>query len=235
MDLLEFALGMSISFVESLSFDPSTMKYNHELINNLRSVCDKPSNAQDNEQLYPLVAAGDADARQQMIVNNLPLVITLVDLFLSSKPDHAHLRDDLMAEGFLSVVEVINIFVSGRKVSNPTSYLSRSIRRRIQNTAKQSQLICTPRDIVSPQIVTSVDTSKMMLGARGDTISSINLRDMIHSCCISPLEKTLVTLREANCMFAEMAKATNTPQTTVRRMFKAIHERFDAKVKELQQ
>ena len=200
------------------------MKYNHELIGNLRTMCDAPLCTDDNDRLYPAVAAGDAEAREKMIVNNMPLVIALVESHLSAFPAFEHLRDDLTAAGFLGLTAAANNLASAkRRVSNPTSYLSRSVRYHIYRTAKP------PRHQTCGK-----DMSRRMFGARSENPSSIDARDFIESCCASELDRLLVSHREAGRTFAEIANIENISQTTVRRMFRAIGNRVYAKRRELQ-
>ena len=45
-------------------------QYNSTLVADMARLC-KPFCSEDNDRLYPLVAAGDADARQQMIEGNM--------------------------------------------------------------------------------------------------------------------------------------------------------------------
>jgi len=211
------------------------MKYNHELNANLREACKTSASADDNDRLYQLVASGDADARQQMITNNMPLVISLVESYLSSRPDYAYLQDDLVAEGFLRIVEVVEHFASGRKVSNPTSYLSRSIRRHIHKNAKQSQLIHTPPNINSPRILTNLDASKMKMGDRSRSTDSVDLRDILTACCESDDERAILNMREQGFTFREIARSIRVSLNTAHTMYVAIRDRFDSKMRELQQ
>lgn len=201
------------------------MKYNHELNTNLRAACKTTSSTDDNDHLYPLVASGDAYARQRIIINNMPLVISLVESYLSSRTDYVYLQDDLIAEGFLGLVEAANnLATPGRIVTNPTSYLSRSIRFHIYRAAKHSPYQTCEKDI-----------SKMMLGARSNTISSIDTRDIIDSCCESDDDFTILKMREQGHSFQEISHAINVSVGTAHNRYVAIRERFDAKMKELQQ
>ena len=211
------------------------MRYNHELNGNLRAACNKAGTVTENNRLYPLVASGDAEAREQMIVNNMPLALTLVESYLASRPQYVHLQDDISAEAFLRVVEVVNLFATGRKITNPTSYLSRSIRRHIRASVQQASFIRSPHGEQPPCVSTERDTSKVMLGVRAETVGNIDIRDVIDSCCESSLDRELVALREKGHTFAEMATLTRIPRRTVVRMLHAIRNRFDAKTKELQQ
>src|SRR3990167_3565186 len=99
------------------------MRYNQELNANLRAACSTPTSTEDNDQLYVRVLAGDDNAREQMTVNNLPLVLSVVDLFIGKRPDCQYLRDDLVAEGFLAVVNAVQRIPAcqEKRRPNPTS------------------------------------------------------------------------------------------------------------------
>jgi RNA polymerase sigma factor (sigma-70 family) len=213
------------------------MRYNHELNGNLRTACNRPMSADDNQRLYPLVAAGDTDARERMIVGNMPLVMALAESYLAAKPQYGHLQDDLIANGFIGVVKAVNELANGKSKSkvNPTSYISLSIRRHFRFATADDSLIHTPRGRQPIRTSTTKDSSKIMLSVRGKTVSGVDLRDAIDSCCQSSLDRELVSLREAGHTTRQMARLTGVSEPTVRRMFRAIRDRFDAKMKELQQ
>ena len=62
-----------------------------------------------NNQLYPAVLAGDAAAREAMILNNLGLVVVKADSLIRQTPALAYLRDDLVAQGTLAWCERFTI------------------------------------------------------------------------------------------------------------------------------
>jgi RNA polymerase sigma factor (sigma-70 family) len=195
--------------------------------------------ADDNKRLYPLVVAGDAEAREQMIVNNMPLVVALAESYLKTWPQYSHIQDDLVANGFLGLVKAVNeLGIRKCKTTiNPTSYISRSIRRCFQDTTEYDPLIHVSRKSKKrpPQTSTKHDMSKVMLSVRGETRDSIDLRDAIDSCCESPLDRELIALREIGYTSQDVAKIKGIPDRTVRYRLQAIRNRFDAKTKELQQ
>jgi len=58
-------------------------QYNSNLVSDMARLCE-PFSAEDNSRLYPLVVAGDADARRQMIEGNMSLAVAKVDSFIVS-------------------------------------------------------------------------------------------------------------------------------------------------------
>lgn len=109
-------------------------QYNSDLVSEMARL-GKPFCDEDNTRLYPLVAAGDADARREMIEGNMSLVVAKVDKFLAELPHLVHLRDDLTSAGFIGLVEAISN-MQRRKVRNPTSYVSIAINRSFRQLLK---------------------------------------------------------------------------------------------------
>ena len=65
-------------------------------------------NAAKNWTLFERVAAGDAAAREEMIVGNMPLAVARVESFMRLCPEVAHLRDDLTSAAFTGLVKAVN-------------------------------------------------------------------------------------------------------------------------------
>ena len=82
-------------------------QYNSELVTDMARLGD-PSCTEDNDRLYPFVAAGDAAARTKMIESNMPLVVAKVNAYLVEFPDLAYLRDDLTSAGFVGLTKAVN-------------------------------------------------------------------------------------------------------------------------------
>ena len=61
-------------------------------------------NIKRNNELYPAVVAGDAAAREAMILNNLGLVATKANALICQVPGVAYLRDDLVSAGNIGLV-----------------------------------------------------------------------------------------------------------------------------------
>ena len=68
----------------------------------------EPLDAEKNAALYQRVAAGDAAAREEMIVGNMPLAVAKVESFIRCFPEVAHLRDDLTSAAFIGLVKAVN-------------------------------------------------------------------------------------------------------------------------------
>ena len=193
------------------------MKYNHELVNDMKRVCKKHAK-EDNDALYPLVAAGDEDARAAMITNNMPLVIKIVDDYLGLHPDFEYLRDDLTSAGFFGLSEGVEDTLNPRFQSlDVTSYLSKAIRHKMFRSAKHS-----------PYESSDVDLSKRTLSTRCDSIERIEAQEVIESICESTLDKQLLALRREGYTFKEMSIITGIARRTLIDAFHAIRDRYES-------
>jgi RNA polymerase sigma factor (sigma-70 family) len=188
------------------------MKYNKPLKDSMKDWC-QPA---DNAALYPKVAAGDEEARQQMIASNMPMVVSIVDGYLKSNKDFDYLRDDLTSEGFLSLTRVVDALstkplTSERAVS---SYLFTSIRRVVQEAARHS-----------PYESTDKDWSERTM-ARFKSVEDVDASDVIDACCKTPSEHKLVRLRQRGYSLREIAKRLRTNYSAVQTGYTAIEGRY---------
>src|SRR5690606_9585090 len=99
-----------------------------------------------NDLLFDAVAEGDQTAREQLIRQNMPLVQYKVDVFLKAFPKYSYLRDDLVSEGYVGLVETVNKIVSGEvENTNLTGYLGLAIQESISTAIEDDALIRVPR------------------------------------------------------------------------------------------
>src|SRR5689334_13872772 len=98
-----------------------------------------------NDELYPLVAAGDKAAHERMILNNVDLVEWRVDEFVRRVPSAETLRDDLISEGYLALTQAVDDLCNGEsQCSNPTGYLSTAIQFAIEKYDDRQAMIAMP-------------------------------------------------------------------------------------------
>ena len=81
-----------------------------------------------NNELFPAVVAGDAAAREAMIVNNLGLVVVKADSLIRQMPSVAYLRDDLVSAGYIGLVRAVNKVPTGRVRHESREHLDRTVR-----------------------------------------------------------------------------------------------------------
>jgi RNA polymerase sigma factor (sigma-70 family) len=193
------------------------VKYNTELVSNMKAVCETP----DNDALYALLP--DEEAHQRMITGNMLMVVSIVDDYLKSNTDFEYLRDDLTSEAFLALTRAVNTLPATTLTrEGPTAYMSKSIRNAIHKAARHA-----------PYQSSETDLSKRTMGTRFDTVAVVDEADQIKSACETPLDRELVRLRKDGYTFPEIAQLVGIPRRTVIDNFHAIRARYEEHVKEL--
>lgn len=119
----------------------------HSLNTDVIRLWTEPATVQSNNELYPRVASGCAVARQHMILSNIGLLLSEADRFLAFVPECKHLRDDLISDAFVGLVEAVNRMSTGGPVSNPnpTGFMSINIRGCFGKTIEREHTIRIPR------------------------------------------------------------------------------------------
>jgi len=186
----------------------------------------EPLSVEENAELYPRVADGDAAAREAMIVGNMALVIAKVEGFIRCFPRVAYLRDDLASAGFAGLVKAVNNIAAGegpRKaaVESPTDYLGMWISRELGRLVEDESPIRLPHESSRQAKLKgeslSVPATVNFLPERFEAASyerELELRDLVHSCCSCEEEHAFVRMREAGHTYAETAQAINMPVTS---------------------
>jgi len=218
--------------------------YNNTLVADMARLC-KPFCSEDNDRLYPLVAAGDADARQQMIEGNMSLAVVKVESFIRCFPGVAHLRDDLTSAAFTGLVKAVNQMAEGRALKyegnwTPTDYIGTWINRELGRLIEDETPIRVPH------------TSKDRASAQGQEVpipivqhdiperfevpsyeKELEMRDLIESCCTCNEERTFVAMREAGHTLVEIAAAIGKSRMFTQRIGKQLEARVQQKLEAL--
>jgi hypothetical protein len=202
----------------------------------------EPLDAEKNAELYPLVAAGDAAARERMIGGNMPLVLFKVEAFIRCFPNVAYLRDDLVSAGCIGLVKAVNKMADGdgpRKtdVASPTDFLGMWINRELGEVIEEESLVRLP-----PRSKYRARTEGRELGApvvhnvlpeRVEVPSyekEMEMRELIESCCMCDEQRTFVAMREAGHTYAEIAAAVNMRPSSTYVMGRELDARVQRKL-----
>ena len=205
--------------------------YNPELNANLRARFQKAATRKENLRLYPRVAAGDPDAREEMITHNMPFVIYLVEAHLRKWPKRAHLQDELTANGFMRLVDAVNRLANQKRVGkcNPTGFISPLRNRSLYDTALDCALVRTPHYAPSVTVTTDLDVSKVMLSNGVDTPEDIDTREAIEVCCETEEESLCVAAREQGYSFRDIQESFGFSRMAASRALGNVLRRYDAK------
>ncbi len=219
-------------------------QYNSQLVMDMARLS-KPFCSEDNDRLYPLVAAGDADARQQMIEGNMSLAIAKVESFIRCYPGTVHLRDDLTSAAFIGLTKAVNQMAASTALKyegnwNPTDYIGTWINREMGRLVEDENPIRVPH------------TSKDRANAQGQKLEipivqhdiperfevpsyekELEMCDLIESCCTCEEERTFVAMREAGHTLVEIAAAIGKSRMVTQRMGKQLEVRVKRKLEAL--
>lgn len=210
-------------------------QYNAALVADMIATGDRASR-DSNDRLYPRVVAGDQEAIKKMIESNMSLVVDKVDSFIGCFPGVAHLRDDMIGEGFFGLTKAVRLMSeSGAKEgANPTGYISFWIKKHIglvvDGEYANGACSTTIADRKSkgeelPHQVPMPTTVREMYNV-DDPNSLMELRDLIYACCETEEDRVIVDMREKGYVDKEIAATLDLPITTTYMMRRAIYARF---------
>jgi len=211
--------------------------YNSELVAEMARV-GKPFCSEDNAQLYPLVAAGDADARHRMIEGNMPLAISKVESFIGCFPEIAHLRDDLTSAAFVGLVKAVNKMAAGkgprkRAPSAPVDFIGMWINRELGRLVEDEATIRVPHTskdrarsegqaVTPPTIVNDVPERCAVPSYQKD----LEIRDLIEACCTKEADRRFIAMRRARYTLAAIADAFGVPTHTISNLQRKLKGRI---------
>ncbi|REJ65603.1 MAG: hypothetical protein DWQ31_16825 [Planctomycetota bacterium] len=216
-------------------------RYNHDLIQSLGQCIDEPLDREKNDALYARLCAGDADAREEMIQGNMPLVIDKVNSYVNTFPQAEFLQDDMQSAGFLGLVQAVSAMMEHKlpQRSNATGYISVSVQREIGKVVDNELTIRVPdrtkrlkraqnEKIDAPKNV-GVPSETLADDGQQHGPAMFELRDLIETCCLCEEDRVIVAMREQGHSDEEIGQAINVPKTTAYMMRRELYQRFLAK------
>jgi RNA polymerase sigma factor (sigma-70 family) len=219
-------------------------QYNGQLVADM-SQLGKPFCTDDNSRLYPLVTAGDADARRQMIEGNMSLAIAKVESFVRCFPEVAYLRDDLTSAAFVGLTKAVNKMAMRKgprsaAPSAPTDFIGMWIDRELRElTVSETTIHIPPRskyralakgkELKTPVVQHDIPERFEVPSYQ----KQLEDRDLLESCCVCDEERTLLAMWLAEHTDAEIAKALGKSRETVRRLRHRLEDRIRRKMEAL--
>jgi len=223
---------------------PVSKQYNSELVTDMARLS-KPFCSEDNDRLYPIVAAGDANARQKMIEGNMSLAVAKVESFIRCYPNTAHLRDDLTSAAFIGLTKAVNKMAEGTAIKyegnwNPTDFIGAWINRELGEAVETENPIRLParsryrarangEELKAPVVQHDIPERFEVPSYEKE----LEMRDLIESCCICDDERTFVAMREAGYTLIEIAAAIGKSRMVTQRMGKQLEARIKRKLEAL--
>ena len=201
--------------------------------------------AEKNEALFRRVVAGDAAAREEMILGNVPLAVAKVESFIRCFPEVEHLRDDLTSAAFVGLTKAVNQMADGKALKyegnwNPTDCIGAWINREL------GELVDTETPIRLPP------RSKYRARANGDELKApavsnviperfktasyeggMETRDLLDSCCTCEEERIFIAMKEAGHTYAEIAAGIGVSSPTLSRMKERLQTRVQRRLEAL--
>lgn len=216
-------------------------QYNSQLLADMVRL-GRPFGVEDNARLYPLVTAGDAAARKQMIEGNMSLAIAKADSFIGCFPTLAYLRDDLVSVAFVGLVKAANKIAAGKGPRNtdataPTDFIGMWINRELGELLEDEELAPPHTSLHRARAQgkeLTLPTVCNVIPERFETpsyLEELELRDLIDACCTCDEERAFVAMREAGHTYAEVAKAINMPLSSTYVMARDLDARLQHKLK----
>lgn len=218
--------------------------YNDVLITTLRGATRGQSlDAAKNAVLYERIKAGDIAAREEIILGNMPFVLSKVEAFIRCFQGVAYLRDDLVSAGCIGLVNAVKKLESGprpRKTdeTSVTGFIGMWINRELSELIEIETPIHLPR------------TSKYRARAQGQSINApvvyndiperfetpayekeLEVRDLIASCIACPEERVFMAMREARYTYTEIAEAIHWPVTSMYMLAHNLYARLQRKLR----
>ena len=201
-----------------------------------------------NEELYPLVAAGDRKAMDEMIMLNMALVKHKVDLLLNQYPQYGFLVADLISQGTIGLVQAVNLMAGIRKgiegpvpeISedkfNPTGFIATTIFYRLGELLDAENGIRVPgrsrrRKIKSgfavPVKENSIESEYTLdMAGAVDPRATVDLLDEIYGCCDTDQEREIVRHRIEGRSDQEIADIIEISRWSVYMIRQEIEKRF---------
>jgi RNA polymerase sigma factor (sigma-70 family) len=180
-----------------------------------------------NNELFPAVCAGDHDARDEMIVSNMGLVVVKAASLVNQIPGLIYLRDDLVSAGHIGLVRAVDRIKSGRvRMAAVNRWIGRSIEREMWRLLPHEHSIHIPAEssrlarsqlqpIESPVVYNTIPEH---LEAHSE-LRLVELRDVMAACCHTEAERQCLRLRVEGHTFQEIGDRLDVPRPTAARMF----------------
>lgn len=168
-----------------------------------------------NDELYPAVVAGDAEACYRMVKENLPLVYVLVGDYLKNQPQYRYLESDLIAEGKLRVVKAVRNMV-GKQVRNPnpTGFIRSHIGYAFEDVVSRE---CREEE--------ELDEGTFFLDLNSDAVDLID--ELQHKCVLLGIPWSVIELRLQGYTDSEIGEKLGLSQQTIsgyRQQLRKLHE-----------
>ena len=186
-----------------------------------------------NSQLATLVSRGGKAARDEMIESNMAIVAGKVNDYLICFPHLAYLKDDLIGDGNLALVDAADRIMRGEVADkNLMGYLRVAVAIAIGHSI-DAELYSSDRSArrhrqngEDPHPFHKVPNSDHVLSELGhDPRPETELLNLIVSQCETDEERAIVDLRMKGYKDDEIARQLDIPKTTIFMLRRELYQR----------
>lgn len=177
--------------------------------------------------------------REELIIKHMTHVAVKVSEFIKCFPMYAYLRDDLISEGYVGLIEGIDKF-DPSVGSTLKSYITHWILLRVSEFANNSHIIPIPSRTASrhkeltPPTVAQIDTEELdKIISKSNPKEYMEVYENIISHCATDEERAIVQMRERGSRDPEIAATLGLAIVTVYMLRREIYARYLADNKHL--
>jgi len=197
----------------------------------------EPSDIDTNTYLHQRACLGDEAAKRTLIESNMPLVLSKVECFLRNTPRLSYLRNDLVGQGFLCLIEAVEALCRDSTIEKPSGYLIAAINNAFGQVVDSEVMVYYSRfthyrtrgtDRKLPQ-----QEALAELGRSNQEIDWIDAEDLLMSCCKDDRERRFVEMRKEGYSNEEIACETGISLRSVYRLSKRLQKQVERKLSQL--
>lgn len=179
----------------------------------------KPLTTEENDSLAVKVRAQDPQAREDLIVGNIPLVRHRVRSWVSLYPHLQYLQEDMVSEGLVGLVEAVNRIAKlpEPENNNVTGCLSVAITRAVGHYVAREEV--EPKVSLPDYVAKTVEVR--------DPTEFVDFVDSLYGACDSDEHRMILQMRAEGASEKEVAAALDCSQQTVSVLLDEIRQNFE--------
>lgn len=177
---------------------------------------------------------GDDSAFDSAVLESMPIVEQTVNFFLSKAPGMSHLEDDLIAQGYLSLVKTLPKMRRSRAKANRrnnAAYIRRAVKSAILSYVRQeTDFNMSPmtwrRKTKKGEKLPTMENTVNEVGSYNPAPAN-ELLQTIFDCCHSADERIAVDMRRKGYTYKEIAEHLNVSTGQVHAYLDAVYKRLE--------
>ena len=192
--------------------------------------------------VYARVLAGDEQARNTFITQLVEegLVYGEVADFVGRRQDIAYLRDEMVSEGSVTLIEAVNALIAAGPVADPQprAYIKKAVRRRIREVVNEDDSLGASDRTQRRHRSSLRQSGKLPRQVQADMEMLSNTltdepqqradeaREAIQDCCLDRIDLRICELREQGYSDREIGEQVGLGTSAINARRAAIYQRF---------